>query len=127
VAQDALISIVDDDDSFRVALVGLVRSLGWRAAGFSSAEAFLAADEAGASACVITDVHMPGLSGIELAQRLRQEGCDMPVILVTARTELSLHEKASACGALCVLKKPFGAEALIDGLARALANKTPPG
>jgi FixJ family two-component response regulator len=120
VSQPPLISIVEDDESLRQAMVGLVRSLGYRASPHPSAEAFLAAEEAGQSACIITDIQMPGLSGIELKQRLSASGADLPVIMVTARTEDALHERARASGALCVLKKPFTAEALIACVERAL-------
>ena len=65
-----LISIVDDDESLRQALVGLVRSLGYRAQGYASADAFLACPDAAASDCIVTDIQMPGLSGIELKPRL---------------------------------------------------------
>lgn len=122
VAEDLLISIIDDDDSLRTALVGLVRSLGYRASGFANAEDFLAADQAKASAAIVTDIQMPGLSGIELKQRLTADGCAAPVIMITARGEEGLKERAFASGAMCVLKKPFAAEALIDCLERALAK-----
>jgi len=122
VAEDTLISIIDDDDSLRSALVGLVRSLGYRASGFANAEDFLAADQAGASSAIVTDIQMPGLSGIELKERLAAQGCQAPVIMITGRAEPGLQEKALASGALCVLKKPFAAEALIDCLERALAK-----
>lgn len=122
VAEDTLISIIDDDDSLRSALVGLVRSLGYRASGFANAEDFLAADQAGASSAIVTDIQMPGLSGIELKERLAAQGCEAPVIMITGRAEPGLQEKAFASGALCVLKKPFAAEALIDCLERALAK-----
>lgn len=122
VADETLISIIDDDDSLRTALVGLVRSLGYRADGFANAEAFLVGDQAARSAAIVTDIQMPGLSGIELKERLTAQGCDAPVIMITARTEEGLRERAFASGAVCVLKKPFTAEALIDCLERALAK-----
>lgn len=121
-AEDTLISIVDDDDSLRAALVGLVRSLGYRASGYANAEEFLAAEESGRSSAIVTDIQMPGLSGIELQERLAARGCAAPVIMITGRAEPGLQERAFASGALCVLKKPFAAEALIDCLERALAK-----
>ncbi|MGE0743319.1 MAG: response regulator transcription factor [Hyphomonadaceae bacterium] len=121
-AEDTLISIIDDDESLRAALVGLVRSLGHSATGFANAEDFLAADQAGRSAVIVTDIQMPGLSGIDLKQRLAADGCAAPVIMITARAEAGLQERALASGAICVLKKPFAAEALIDCLERALAK-----
>ncbi|MDX2236186.1 MAG: response regulator [Hyphomonadaceae bacterium] len=120
--QDALVSIIDDDASMRAALVGLVRALGYRVRGFANAEDFLAAGGAGDSRAIVTDIQMPGLSGVELAERLAAEGCAAPIIMITARVESGLHERALASGAFCVLKKPFLAEALIDCLERALAR-----
>ncbi len=120
--QQHLISIIDDDVSLRVALTGLVRSLGYRASAFASAEEFLAAGAASESACIVSDIQMPGLSGIELKERLTRSGCAAPMIMIKARTEAGLHEKAMASGALCVLKKPFAAEDLIACLDRALAS-----
>jgi FixJ family two-component response regulator len=123
VAQEQpLISIVDDDDGLRAALTGLVRSLGYRASAYASAEDFLAAGVAGESACIVSDIHMPEISGIELKQRLAQDGCAAPMIMITARTEAGLRERAFASGAFCVLQKPFAAEALIDCLDKALAG-----
>jgi len=122
VVADTLISIIDDDDSLRTALVGLVRSLGYSASGFANAEEFLAGDGAARSDAIVTDIQMPGLSGIELKERLSAQGCDAPVIMITARAEPGLRERAFASGATCVLKKPFPAEALIDCLERALAK-----
>lgn len=125
-AHDAQISIVDDDESLRAALVGLVRSLGYRALGFASAEDFLAAGLAEQSAAIVADIQLPGLSGIELKERLVSRGCAAPVIMITARTEPGLEERARASGALCVLRKPFAADVLIDCLERALAQGDPP-
>ncbi|MGE0594848.1 MAG: response regulator transcription factor [Hyphomonadaceae bacterium] len=122
VIQQALISIIDDDESLRVALVGLVRSLGYRATGFARAEDFLAAEEAPQSDAIVTDIHMPGLSGIDLKQHMAREGWMAPVIMITARTEPGLRERAIESGAVCVLEKPFAAEALIACLERVLAR-----
>jgi len=117
-----LVSIVDDDESLRAALVGLVRSLGYRAEGFAAAEDFLASELRRETACVVADVQLPGLSGIELTARMRAEQAEAPVIVITARADSVVLERASAAGALCVLRKPFAADALIDCLERALAD-----
>lgn len=116
------IAIIDDDASLRAALTGLVRSLGHSASAYASAEEFLAADACGQSDCIVSDIQMPGLSGIELKARLAETGCAAPVILITARTEPGLREKALASGAFCVLTKPFAEDALIGCLQRALAG-----
>jgi FixJ family two-component response regulator len=124
---ESVVSVIDDDDSLRDAVIGLVRSLGHQARGFRTAEAFLAADGQRFSSCIVSDIHMPGLSGLELTQQLANEGCPTPVILITARGEQGLQERAAASGAHCVLLKPFSADALIDCLNRALAGAAPAG
>lgn len=88
-------------------MMGLLDSLGYRVKAYASAEAFLEDAEAGGAACIITDIQMPGLSGIELKQHLDGAGVRTPVIMVTARTEPALHARARASGAACVLQKPF--------------------
>jgi len=117
---EKLVSIVEDDESLREALVGLLRSLGYAARGFASAEDFLSVRD-GRCACIITDIRMPGISGIEMTERLRAMGYSAPVIMITARAEPRLEQQALACGAMCVLRKPFEADALVDCLERALA------
>ncbi|WP_341898476.1 response regulator [Ferrovibrio terrae] len=118
---DRLISIIDDDESLRLALVGLVRSLGYRASGFGSAEEFLNSSDIAASSCLITDIQMPGLSGIELKHLLVERNYRLPVIMITGRADPSLRDRALASGAICLLKKPFEAAALLDCIERALA------
>jgi FixJ family two-component response regulator len=115
-----LIVIVEDDDSLRPALVGLVRSLGYDGEGFGSAEAFLEGDARHRAACLVTDLQLPGKSGLELKEGLAAAGCTLPVIMITARAEPAIEEKALACGALCLLRKPFDADALIAAIERAL-------
>ena len=115
-----IISIVEDDDSLREALVGLVRSCGYEARGFATADRYLSVRD-GRCGCVVADVHMPGTGGIELIGRLRALGYDVPVIVITARPEPSLEREAFDKGAFCVLAKPFESEALIDCIDRALA------
>lgn len=116
-----LISVVEDDDSLRVAMVGLIESLGYRAVSHPSAEAFLDDRESRSADCVITDIQMPGLSGIDLKLALNREGVQTPVIMVTARTEAALHARARQSGALCVLQKPFREADLVACIDRALA------
>lgn len=118
-----LVSIVDDDASVRQALIGLVHALGWRTLAFDSAEAFLGDQAASASDCVVTDIQMPGLSGIELKDQLSARGCDAPVIMITARDEPALKAKAEASGAYCFLRKPFAGDAMIACLEGALKRR----
>jgi FixJ family two-component response regulator len=117
------VSIIDDDESLRMALVGLVRSLGYDGQGFASAEEFLKSGSAKRFACVITDIQMPGMSGIDLKLHLAARKCPLPVIMITARPDPSLEEKALAAGAVGFLRKPFEANALIECLEKALAGK----
>ena len=114
------ISIIDDDESLRTALVGLVRSFGYDARGFASAEDFIRSDKVDSFACVVTDIQMPGMSGIDLKHYLVDRQSPLPVIMITARPEQGLEERALASGAVCFLKKPFAASALIDCLEKAL-------
>ena len=119
-ADGHLISIVDDDDSMRDALVGLVRSLGHDARGFASAEDFLACDDLDRFSCAITDIQMPGMSGFELKRQLDERHGTLPVIMITARSEPGVREKAISSGAACFLRKPFETETLVECLKKAL-------
>jgi FixJ family two-component response regulator len=120
VSDTTLIAIVEDDGSMRPAVMSLVRSLGYEAEGFESAEDFLKSDAACEAACIITDIQMPGMSGIELKRQLAARGHAAPVIMITARAEPELESQAMASGAVCFLRKPFQAEALISCLSSAL-------
>jgi FixJ family two-component response regulator len=116
-----LISIIDDDASLRRAIMSFVRSAGFEVSGHASAEAFLSSDEPGQSACIITDIQMPGMSGLELKAELDSRIVETPVIMITARSETPLLAAARASGAACLLRKPFAAKTLMDCLDRALA------
>jgi FixJ family two-component response regulator len=115
-----LISVIDDDESMRLSLEGLVRSLGYEVEAFPSAEDFLAKDTAARSCCIISDIKMPGLSGIDMIGRLRADGITTPVILMTAFANETARARASRAGAVCFLGKPFEAQALIDCIDRAI-------
>jgi FixJ family two-component response regulator len=111
-----VISIIDDDESMRTALVGLIRSLGYDVRGFASAEEFLRHGRVQSFSCIITDIQMPGMSGIELQQHLTACQYSLPVIMITARHEAGLEERALASGAACFLRKPFEAQTLVSCL-----------
>jgi FixJ family two-component response regulator len=117
-----LISIVDDDDAVREMLVSLTRSLGYDALGFSSAEEFLAYADFGRFSCAITDIQMPGMSGFELHERLRQRDETFPVIMITALTEPDLERKAMSSGATGFLRKPLDIETLVGCIEKALSD-----
>ncbi|PTQ13572.1 response regulator [Sphingomonas oleivorans] len=122
VPDDILISVIDDDESLCLAMVGLIRSFGYRASGHGSAEAFLRSGEMARARCIVTDIHMAGLNGLELKQLLDEQECHVPVIMMTARTEEALLMRARESGALCLLQKPFPADALIGWIDKALAT-----
>jgi FixJ family two-component response regulator len=110
----AVISIIDDDASVRVATHRLVRSLGHVAHTFASADDFLRSSQLNDTSCVIADVHMPGMSGIELQNLLKTQGHRLPIIFITAFPEESV--RALEAGAACFLSKPFDAQILIKHL-----------
>jgi FixJ family two-component response regulator len=115
-----VISIIDDDASVRSTVVALVRSAGYEAQGFASAEEFLGCGTVESFACIITDIQMPGMSGIELKQHLTASQNAVPVIMITARHDRDLEGKALASGAACFLRKPFDADLLIGSVESAL-------
>jgi FixJ family two-component response regulator len=118
----ALISIVDDDESIRESTKGLVRSLGYQAVTFASAEEFLQSDSVNRTACLITDVQMPGLSGIDLQRGLIAQGVRMPTIFITAFPEEETRARALKAGALGYLSKPFSEDSLLKCLDTALGS-----
>jgi FixJ family two-component response regulator len=120
VPREPLVAVIDDDDSFRMALAESLCSLGYGAREFASAEDFIAGDGEGSCDCVVTDIHMPGMSGLDLKRLLVSRGSKMPVIMITAHPEPDLEAKAASSGAVCLLRKPFEADALINCLERAL-------
>lgn len=107
------IAVIDDDELFREALVELLSSLGYGAEGFVSAEDYIRAISGKMFDCVVTDVHMPGMSGLDLVERLVARGSTVPVVLITARADPSLETRAAAVGAACLLRKPFEIDELI--------------
>jgi len=115
-----LISVIDDDQSVQKALMRLVRSLGYAARGFASAEEFIASGSMHTCSCVVTDIQMPGMSGIELKRHMDERGCTTPVIMITARTEPAVEQSALASGALGFLRKPIDSNGLVDLLTKAL-------
>jgi FixJ family two-component response regulator len=115
-----MISIVDDDPSVRVALDGLVRSVGYRVATFASAEEFLQSDQVGETSCLISDVQMPGLDGLELQSALIARGNRTPLIFVTAYRDERVRHRALEAGAAGFLTKPIDETRLIEHLQSAV-------
>jgi FixJ family two-component response regulator len=117
-----VISIIDDDESVREATKSLVRSLGYKAAVFASAEEYLQSAQADDSSCLITDLHMPGMSGADLQDRLIADGRQVPMIFVTAYYEEKVRDRVLDAGAYGFLRKPFNDESLIECLDKALSS-----
>jgi FixJ family two-component response regulator len=118
--ESPVISIIDDDPSVRKATDGLVRSLGYRSFTFASAEDFLESDHISDTSCVITDVQMPGLSGVELQTVLIARGARLPMIFITAFPEDRIRRCVLEAGAIGFLSKPFEEAVLIEHLHTAL-------
>jgi FixJ family two-component response regulator len=115
-----LIAIVDDDDSLRNSLNNLLRSVGFRAEGFCSAEAFLNSNQLHDTACLILDVRMPGMSGLDLQRQLVATNCRIPIIFITSHGGDDARARALAGGAVDFLYKPFREEALLKAIDSAL-------
>jgi FixJ family two-component response regulator len=115
-----LISIVDDDESFREAMTSLMKSLGFAVAAFSSAEEFLASPRLGSTSCLIADYNMPGATGLELHRQLVDSGHAIPVILVTAYPDDDVRARALGAGVICYLSKTFDDAALLGYVSSAL-------
>jgi FixJ family two-component response regulator len=119
-AKSHVISIIDDDPSVREATQSLIRSLGYDAQVFASAEEYLQSDKLNDSSCLITDLHMPGMSGTDLQDRLIADGYQIPIIFVTAYYEDRVRDRVMDAGAFGFLRKPFNDESLIACLDKAL-------
>lgn len=119
-ADEALVSVIDDDESVRESIPDLLRAFGFEARGFESAESFLASDVIDATRCVVLDVAMPGMSGPELFEHLKQWPRTIPVIFITAQGNGDVCRRLIALGAVACLYKPFDPMALIEALKRAL-------
>jgi Response regulator len=115
-----VIAIVDDDESARVGLVNLMSSLGYEAVPYSSAEEFMQSTERGRTACLITDVNMPGMTGLQLHQRLIKSGERIPTIFVTAYPDETVRKNAAQAGVDCYLTKPLRENELLECVRSAL-------
>jgi len=120
IPQDIVVSIVDDDVSVRRSTRRLLRSSGFRAEAFASAEEFLDSESAGATACLILDLRMPGMNGLELQRRLTQNGNRVPIIFLSAHASEQDERSALRAGAVQFLRKPISKEALLSAIRDAL-------
>jgi FixJ family two-component response regulator len=121
VTSDPLVSIIDDDAWSREGIKDLVSSLGYRTAAFASAEEFVRSEDLESTSCVISDLHMPGLNGLDLQDYLAKRGRKTPVILVTAFPDEKKRALAFSAGAYGFLTKPFDEKSLVGCLTAAFA------
>jgi FixJ family two-component response regulator len=117
-----LIAIVDDDEALRNSLDNLIRSYGFRAQGFASAEAFLRSNHAGETACLILDVRMPGMNGLELQRQIVAAKWQIPIIFITAYADDEARVRALESGAVAFLYKPCREDDLLNALDAALKH-----
>ena len=115
-----VVSVIDDDESVRISIGALVRSLGRVAYAFASAEDFLRSAEAEATDCLITDIQMPGMSGLELQATLAEENQRIPIIFITAFGDARTRAQAMRSGAVEFLEKPFDDDVLLGSIRSAL-------
>ena len=117
-----LVAILDDDDSVRTALQGLLKAVGLPAQAFASAEEFLKSGQQHQIACLIADIRMPGMSGLELQAQLNAERCRIPIIFITAHGDAKMRMKALRAGAVEFMAKPFDDEVLLENVRAALES-----
>ena len=119
-------SIIDDDFSVRIAVADIVRSMDLTANTFASGQDFLKSNSLSDTACIVADVQMPGLSGIELQQALTAKQMKIPMIFITAYPDERTRAKAFEGGAICFLNKPFGGSTIVECIERALSIRDIP-
>ena len=115
-----LVAIVDDDDSMRTALAGLLKAVGLATEAFVSSEEFLKSGQQHQTSCLIADIRMPGMSGLELQAQLNSERCRIPIIFITAHGDAKMRIQALRAGAVEFLSKPFDEEVLLESVRAAL-------
>jgi FixJ family two-component response regulator len=118
-----LISIVDDDASLRSSLGNLLRSLGFRVQEFPSAQAFLGSQNARETACLILDVRMPGMNGLDLQRHIAASGWRLPIAFITSHADDDARTRALAAGAVGFLSKPFREHEILDAINAALSRE----
>jgi FixJ family two-component response regulator len=116
------VAIVDDDEAVRIALDGLLRSAGLTARAFESAEEFINSGQQHHTECLISDIRMPGMSGLELQAKLNAEGCRIPIVFITAHGDAKMRMQALRAGAVEFLAKPFDDEVLLESVRAALES-----
>ena len=120
---DAIVFVIDDDQGARDSLEFLLDCAGIRVRSFASADAFLRASPPLGGACIVTDVRMPGTSGVELAEELKQRGVTAPVVMITGHADVPLAIQAMKAGVSDFIEKPFDDELLLSAIRKALAEQ----
>lgn len=118
--REKLIAVVDDDESLRLALKGLLKEAGLPVRLFASAEDFLKADQRSMTGCLIADIRMPGMSGLDLQAKLKADHCAIPIIFITAHGDERMRLQAMRAGAVDFLTKPFDDRILLEKVRVAL-------
>lgn len=121
-ARPATVFVVDDDPAVRKSLCWLMESVGLRVETFASAQEFLAAHDPDQPGCVVLDVRMPGMSGLDLQEQLRERGCRAPIIVMTAYGDVPMAVRAMKSGAVHFFEKPVSEQVLLDFIQRAIAD-----
>jgi FixJ family two-component response regulator len=121
-AERPLVAIVDDDESIRNATRDLLRAAGFSTATFEDAESFLASASRASASCVVADIRMPGMTGVELYQTLVASGNGIPTVIITAHPEEVTQSRAREAGITCYLSKPFAPDELLECVREALAK-----
>ena len=117
-----LLSVVDDDEMLRESLPDLLREFGFSARAFSSGQEFLSSNDVGETRCLILDVAMPGMSGLEVQEELKRRGQAIPVIFITGQKDEEIRKQAFSQGAVKFLYKPFSDSALLEAVNAALSR-----
>jgi FixJ family two-component response regulator len=121
-SERSLIAVVDDDEAIREATESLIRSVGFKAAVYASAEEFLRSSHLQVTACLIVDVRMPGMSGLDLQRQLATTNYSIPIIFITAHGDADTRTRALRAGAVAFLDKPFSDEVLLGAVQAALQS-----
>ena len=117
-----VIAVIDDDASIRRALQRLLQSAGFTAETFATAREFLNADYWAQTACLVLDIHLPGMSGFELQEYLAVSGVPIPIVFITAHDDVSTREQVHRAGAVGCLRKPFDQGTLIEAISKAIGQ-----
>src|SRR5580704_13671302 len=121
-SMEKMFAVIEDDESYRAAVARLLKSAGLLVQSFASAEAFLNSGQQHETGCLITDIRMPGMSGLELQSKLNSDHCSIPTIFITAHGDEKMRMQAMRGGAVKFLTKPFDSEALLESVRVALTS-----